>query len=141
MQSLFIQPDNHQILNRINQLTADTKPLWGKMRVSQMLAHTQVPLLVAFGEHKLKRGLMGILFGKLAKKQMITAAPFKKICLRIKPFEKEKNKLIELVKRFARQGVAGLTKEPHPFFGKLTENEWDILQWKHLDHHLRQFGV
>src|SRR5687767_6464283 len=127
MQSLFNLPDNQQILNRINQLRADTKPLWGKMSVSQMLAHTQVPLLVAFDEHKLKRGLMGILFGKTAKKRMISDAPFKKnlpteqtfLVKTSKNFEEEKKKLIGLVQRFARQGPAGLIKEPHPFFGKL----------------------
>src|SRR5688572_30494461 len=103
MQSLFNQADNHRILDRINQLTADTKPLWGKMKVAQMLAHTQLPLLVAFGEHKLKRGLMGILFGKLAKKRMLTEGPFKKslptettfLVNNDRNFEEEKNKLIE----------------------------------------------
>ncbi len=114
-----------------------------------MLAHSQVPILVSFGEHKVKRGLMGILFGNLAKKRMITDAPFKKSLPTVKTFlvnndrnfEEEKNKLVGLVQRFVRQGPVSLTKDPHPFFGKLTEHEWDILEWKHLDHHLRQFGV
>ncbi len=35
----------------------------------------------------------------------------------------------------------GLSKDPHPFFGNLNSEEWDTLNWKHLDHHLRQFGV
>jgi hypothetical protein len=123
MQSLFNLSENQQILNRINHLTADTKPLWGKMNVSQMLAHTQVPILVSFGEHKLKRGLMGILFGKLAKERMINDAPFKKnlptdktfLVNNDRNFEEEKNKLLELVQRFARQGATGLIKEPHHF--------------------------
>jgi len=38
-------------------------------------------------------------------------------------------------------GPAGCTKHPHSFFGKLTPEEWAILSYKHLDHHLRQFGV
>ena len=34
-----------------------------------------------------------------------------------------------------------VTQDPHPFFGRMTGEEWDRLLWKHLDHHLRQFGV
>jgi hypothetical protein len=26
-------------------------------------------------------------------------------------------------------------------FGKLTASEWNIMMYKHLDHHLTQFGV
>ncbi len=44
-----------------------------------------------------------------------------------------------LVRRFAAAGPAGLSREPHPFFGSLTTAEWEVLMWKHLDHHLRQF--
>ena len=46
-----------------------------------------------------------------------------------------------LLKKFVEKGEAGISKEVHPFFGKLTTAEWDTLQWKHLDHHLRQFGA
>jgi hypothetical protein len=56
-------------------------------------------------------------------------------------FEEAKTNLIALVREFMNSGPSGLTKDPHPFFGKLTSQEWDILMWKHLDHHLRQFGV
>jgi len=40
-----------------------------------------------------------------------------------------------------RNGTAGVTKDPHPFFGKMNIAEWDGLTWKHIDHHLKQFGV
>jgi Protein of unknown function (DUF1569) len=149
MKSLLNQIDNKEIVSRINKLTANTKRLWGKMTVAQMLAHAQNPLCVAFGEKKLKRGFLGILFGKMAKKRMTGDAPFKKnmptdksfLVKEEKKFDEEKNKLIRLVLRFVTEGEAGISENPHPFFGKLTTNEWDILQWKHLDHHLRQFGV
>jgi len=149
MKSLFHQHDNQDIINRINKLSENTKPLWGKMTVSQMVAHAQNPLYVAFGEKKLKHGFIGVLFGKMAKKQLMGDAPFKRnlptdksfLVKDERNFEIEKNRLIQLVQRFITQGEAALTKEPHPFFGKLTTNEWDLLQWKHLDHHLRQFGV
>ena len=149
MKSLFNKETNREIITRINQLTPETKNLWGKMSVSHMVTHAQRPLLVAFGDLKLKRGILGILFGTMAKKSMIKPEPFKKnmptdphfIVKEHGAFEDEKQKLIALVERFASEGTTGITKETHPFFGKLTVEEWDILQVKHLDHHLRQFGV
>jgi hypothetical protein len=46
-----------------------------------------------------------------------------------------------LIDRFAAAGPAGCTTHPHAFFGRLTPDEWAILPYKRLDHHLRQFGV
>lgn len=103
----------------------------------------------AFGELKFKRGLIALFFGKMAKKVLTNEIHFKHnlptdkafIIVEQRKFEEEKLRLIEHVKRFSNDGSKGLTQEPHPFFGKLTSEEWDILQWKHMDHHLRQFGA
>jgi len=46
-----------------------------------------------------------------------------------------------LVDRFASAGKAGCTTHPHTFFGRMTADEWGILMYKHIDHHLQQFGV
>jgi hypothetical protein len=147
--SLFDRDAHLDILGRINKLTPESNPLWGKMTVSQMLSHCQKPLEVATGDLKLKRGLIGFLFGTMAKKKMVGSEPFSKnlptdpnfkIAER-KDFYKEKNKLVALINQFVKNGREGITKESHPFFGKLSLDEWEILLWKHLDHHLRQFGV
>ena len=53
----------------------------------------------------------------------------------------ERAKLVALIDRFAAAGPAGCTSHPHAFFGRLTPQEWSVLMYKHLDHHLRQFGV
>jgi hypothetical protein len=147
--SLFDPANNKEIVDRLNRLTKDSKPLWGKMDVNQMLAHSQIPLLVASGELKLKQGLIGKLFGRMAKHSLMKPTPFKPnlptapefIVKGNRNFKEEKERLIHLVEKFSKTGEAGLTKEAHPFFGKMTSSEWDTLQWKHLDHHLRQFGV
>ena len=149
MKSLFNAPDNQEVIDRINALSPASKPLWGKMHVAQMLAHAQQPLKVALGELKLKRGLMGFFFGKMAKRKLLADAEMKKNMPTAKEFlirtdvifAEEKKKLIALVQRFYQGGPNGLTQEDHPFFGKLTTEEWDQLQYKHLDHHLKQFGV
>jgi hypothetical protein len=150
MKSLFNQKDNNEIIERINKLSPSSNAQWGKMNVEQMLAHCRMPLLAAYDGVKLKRGLIGILFGSIAKKQLITQdKPFKQnlptdnnfIITHPKSFEKEKQKLIEKVEAFYKNGPDKITKQPHSFFGKLTPQEWDKLQTKHLDHHLRQFGA
>lgn len=78
MKSFFNVSDHNELIDRINKLRKETKGEWGKMTVSQMLAHCQVPLSVAIGETKLKRGLFGILFGRIAKKQLVKQEDFKK---------------------------------------------------------------
>ncbi|HEY3250275.1 MAG TPA: DUF1569 domain-containing protein [Ignavibacteria bacterium] len=149
MKSLFDTSVNLEIIGRINKLTSGSKAEWGKMTVSQMLSHCRVPLESAFGEVKLKRNPIGVLLGPIAKKSIFKDEPFKKnlptdknfIFKDDRNFDEEKIKLTEKVQKFAASGPDGITKDPHPFFGKLTVNQWDMLMWKHLDHHLRQFGV
>ncbi len=147
--SLFESNDHAEILRRIQALSPESQALWGKMQVAQMLAHCQAPLRVATGELPLKRALVGILFGRLAKKKLAGPQPFGRGMptapeFRVRDardFAREREQLLELVRQFGRNGPAGLTKLPHPFFGPMTVEEWDTLQWKHLDHHLRQFGA
>jgi hypothetical protein len=149
MKSLFNATDNAELIVRINRLTAGRKPEWGRMNVAQMLAHSQAPLKVAFGESKVKRSFVGMLFGRIAKKKLSRDEPWQHgmptdksfIMLDKHDFEEEKKKLIALVERFAQSGPAGISNEMHPFFGKLKTEEWDKLMWNHLNHHLKQFGL
>jgi len=149
MNNLFQQEVAVDIQRRIDKLSPQTKGLWGKMSVAQMVAHCQVPLQVALGRKELKRGLFGVLFGKIAKKQMLKETPFKKnlptdpsFIIRYQPdFNHEKQQLVLLVQSFATANIGEIEARPHPFFGKMTEDEWGRLMWKHLDHHLQQFGV
>jgi hypothetical protein len=55
-----------------------------------------------------------------------------------KDFEIEKSQLIAMIDNFSE---SNLVDEPHPFFGKLKTEEWSKGMWKHIDHHLMQFGV
>lgn len=137
------------MLARLDSLRPDSPRGWGKMAAAQMLAHCQQPLRVALGELPLKRSLLGLLFGRLAKKKLLAPEPWKPGMptapeFRItdtRDFAKEQAALHTLVERFGRGGEAALSKKPHPFFGPLTADEWQQLQWRHLDHHMRQFGA
>src|SRR6187402_3150745 len=78
MENIFDKLTADTILFRIEQLHPDSKALWGKMNVAQMLSHLQAPVEVAIGEKTLKRNLIGILLGGFAKKQLVNDKPFKK---------------------------------------------------------------
>jgi hypothetical protein len=150
MKSLFNKEDGQFFIERISTLKADAKPLWGRMNAAQMLAHCAAPLRMAHGEIKGKRGLISYLFGKQAKKKFLSPSTiFPKNLPTDKNFifsdtidfaEKQKS-LIAKIQEFAEKGPSAIAKGPHSFFGNLTPAEWDIIQVKHLEHHLTQFGV
>jgi hypothetical protein len=56
-------------------------------------------------------------------------------------FAAERERLLTLTERFVRNGAGFAGQQAHAFFGKMTGAEWGELTHKHLDHHLRQFGV
>ncbi|TWO31659.1 DUF1569 domain-containing protein [Seonamhaeicola sediminis] len=150
MKSLFETEAHKEILNRINKLKADSKPLWGKMNVSQMIKHCHGPIEVAMGTKQLNvnLGFMKKLIFKLFKSSLYNDKPWKKgiptapeYVVRDDPeFKTEKGKLVELINEF--HSLKNKTNwVTHPLFGDFTAEQWGQAQYKHLDHHLRQFGV
>jgi hypothetical protein len=91
---------------------------------------------------------MGLLFGKMAFKQLISEKPWKRSLPTAKEFkitdsrnfEEEKHKLLLQVNRFSTEGYT-ITSFTHPFFGKLSSQQYALFNYRHLDHHLQQFGV
>lgn len=63
---------------------------------------------------------------------MLTTAPL--------AWDRDSAALHALIDRFAEK-TPSEDWAAHPAFGPLSGREWDVLSWKHLDHHLRQFGV
>ena len=150
MESLFHPTGNQHILDRIDKLTPIKLSEWGVMTVSQMLEHCKMPLQVVYGTKKIKvNPLVRLFFGRSAKKQFTSAHPFgkgmptaKEFKVTYEPdFETAKRELKELVKHFTEYGHQGIKVTQHPLFGEMSYTEIDIAQWKHLDHHLKQFGV
>ncbi len=146
--NLHNESDTQKIVERLEKLTIDAERKWGTMEVAQMLAHLNAFLEIGLDIKFEKRMLIGRIFGRLLKKNYVSEKPFPKNSPTGKnfvfngyvDFEKEKNKAINLVLEFYQNGVEKCTKQPHQFFGHLTPNEWAIVQWKHFDHHLRQFS-
>ncbi len=150
MNNLFDPTDALGILTRLEKLSPDATRQWGKMQVNQMLAHCNASLETAMGLNTPKElGFMFRLLGRLLKPQIFGAKPMPKnsqtdksyIITGNPDFEFEKAKAIQQIKRFSEGGAAKCSTRDHVFFGKLTPEEWAIMQWKHFDHHLRQFGA
>lgn len=149
MKTLFKKEDVNEILNRVNKLSPGSQRLWGKMNVNQMLAHSSIAMEAAIGSKYFPQLFMGKLIGRFFKSFAVGERPIRKnsptnpgfIFVDTKEFEKEKQNLLNQINIFHQGGEAKCTSNPHSFFGKLTPAEWSVLQYKHLDHHLSQFGV
>lgn len=150
MDSLFDKKTAEKFIDRIYKLGPGTQPQWGKMNVAQMLKHCQMPLDIAAGNKRpATNPVIRFLFGKRGKRELVEGHEFKRNLPTFREarimeqcdFEKEREHLITLIRDFQEGGTAALTDKPHPFFGRMSVADWDTLQVKHLDHHLRQFGV
>lgn len=147
--NLFDKEAYETVLARINSLTPETSRQWGKMSVNQMLAHLKVAFRVPLSETPLPRIFLGRLIGGFIKSQLYNEKPYGKglptapeFIIKNEPeFEKEKKELIELITTFYTKGPTKVGQHPHPFFGSFTPQQWGLSMWKHLDHHLRQFGA
>ncbi|MDB5207119.1 MAG: hypothetical protein JWR72_2194 [Flavisolibacter sp.] len=146
--NLFETTATEEILSRLNAIHSNTPAQWGKMNAAQMMAHCTATFKNYFGELKIKQAFIGKLFGKMAKKKMFSTAPIGKglptdsqyKMSGEKDFEAEKESLIVYINRFATEGYT-VTSSVHPFFGKMSAQEWAVLGYRHMDHHLKQFGV
>jgi len=150
MNNLFNTADAAAILTRIEKLSPAAQRQWGRMNVSQMLAHCNASLETAMGLNFPPRvGFVARIFGVLLKKSFFGEKPFPRnsatdpdyIIAGTPDFETQKSRITGQVRRFSEGGPAGCTTHTHAFFGKFTPAEYAIMQWKHFDHHLRQFGA
>ena len=147
MKSLFEPQALSEIEQRLENLGKDSQRQWGKMTPAQMLSHCQAPLNIMLKrkDYGLKpMWLVSLLFKKSLyndkpwKKNLPTARALKQT--EDKNFDAEKEKLVELLNAVKEQR----DREDwgaHPAFGKFTKEQWGKMQYKHLDHHLRQFGA
>ncbi|HSP35801.1 MAG TPA: DUF1569 domain-containing protein [Thermoanaerobaculia bacterium] len=150
MKTLYDPAIADDIRKRIATLAAGSARQWGKMNAAQMAAHCAVFMEAALADIRPKRMFLGRLFGPMVKYLALRdEKPMGRNLPTVPGFEveddreflKERERLATLVDRFARGGPAACSTHPHSFFGRLTAEEWGRLVYKHLDHHLRQFGV
>ncbi len=146
--NLFLKQDFEILVIRIQNLKETATPEWGILKVRQMLAHCSRVLEVATTIYN-KQYFMGILFGKTIVRNILKNRDGMKKNIKSakilfvehpKSFKDEQDYLIEMLSRFYLKGPDYFENKLHPFFGRLTAAEWQELTYKHLDHHLSQFG-
>ncbi|MEO6682193.1 MAG: DUF1569 domain-containing protein [Ginsengibacter sp.] len=151
MKNLFTSKEAHEVIDRINQLDPDKVPQWGKMNADQMLAHCNVAYSFVFEPEKYKRPgpVKKFLLKTFVKKFVVGEQPYKRnsrtspdfLIINKRNFEEEKHKLVSNIKKVQLLGENHFEGKDNMSFGSMTSKEWNILFYKHLDHHLQQFGV
>jgi hypothetical protein len=150
MKNLFEAARVEEVKERMAQLRLDSEPLWGRMNAPQALAHCSAAVEWAVGDRIPPRMYLGRIMGRIVKpmvfgndEPMRRNSPTAKdlVVQDERDLGTERERLRGLIDRFAAAGPNGCTTHPHSFFGRLTPEEWATLLYKHLDHHLRQFGV
>jgi hypothetical protein len=119
------------------------------MTVAQMLAHCAVALEVPCGDRIKTQRLLGRILAPLVRSSVLGDKPFSHNAptdpdyriVDVPDFATEKARLGTLIDRFCSRGPARAEGVVHSFFGRLTAAQWGRLMYKHLDHHLRQFGA
>lgn len=147
MKSLFETDTFAEILDRLGKLEDGIQPAWGKMSVGQMAWHCQIPLKVAIKNSPPKKK-PNPLYRWFFQKSLYSDKPWRKN-LPTTSFAKAREpkelgdelpKLRALVEEFHSLKDREHWN-PHPIFGEFTPLQWGQMQYKHLDHHLTQFGV
>ncbi len=150
MRNLYRQSDVAEIKQRLAGLQPDSPRRWGKMSAPQAVAHCAAAMEWAVGDRIPPPVGLSSILGRMIKSRVLgNDAPIRQNAPTAKDLlvvdepdlQTERERLAVLIDRFAGAGPAGCTRSPHSFFGRLTPDEWAILTYKHLDHHLRQFGV
>jgi hypothetical protein len=149
MKDLFQRETADEVAQRIDSLQPAAQRQWGKMDVAQMMAHCSVALDMAAGRLNPPRLFIGRLLGPFVKPIYSNDKPFSKnnptdpklVISDQRDFAREQEQLKLKIRQFQQGREAQCTHHPHPFFGSLTPQEWSRGMYKHLDHHLRQFGA
>jgi len=149
MKSIFETSTRAEVIKRMDTLNENSKALWGKMNVAQMVKHCARCEEYYYGNIKVKRSLLGRLFGKAAIKRILKsdASGFGKGAPTAPKFKVHDSNLdlgIEKAnwKRFIERYEAFKAEHfTHWFFGQMTKKQLGQFVYKHCDHHLKQFGA
>lgn len=149
MKNFFEAATVEEVKQRLATLGPDSQRQWGKMSPAQAMAHCAAQMEMVVGMNFPPRSLVGRIFGRMAKRQVLKDVPMRSnmptdkmlLVTDDRDLALERQRLAGLIERFCAGGPSGCTKHPHSFFGHLTPDEWAVLMYKHVDHHLRQFGA
>jgi hypothetical protein len=148
--NIFTKEVTDSIIQRINQLSPTIQPIWGKMSVGQMLAHCNVSYEMIYENiHPKPNAFLKFILKTLVKSKVVGETPYQHnsktapqfIIKETKDFDAEKQRLVNYIQKTQQFGEAHFDNMESHSFGKLTKTEWNNMLYKHLQHHLSQFGV
>lgn len=147
---IFSQPACDHLIERIEALRPDTQPQWGKMNAAQMLAHCNVTYeMIYTDKHPKPGGMMKLMLKWFVKPTVVNEKPYPQnsrtapqfLITDEKVFETEKKRLVDHIRQTLQLGRNHFEGKTSHSFGDLNAVEWNNMMYKHLDHHLTQFGV
>ena len=150
MKNIFTKEITDEVIARIEKLTTTSQPNWGKMSVGQMLAHCSVTYEMVYTDrHRKPNAFTRFILKMFVKNIVVSDKPYSKngktapqfIMKEDKNFDEEKKRLIDYIIKTQELGESYFEDKESHSFGKLTSVEWNNSFYKHLDHHLNQFGV
>ena len=149
MRNLFDPEAMQSILQRLGSLSPGAARQWGKMDAAQMMAHCSVAMEAGTGDKPRKQAFIGKIFAPFVRSSFLGDKAFPKdsptdptfVVSDPRDFAKEKEYLSNVIARFCASGPSEAGKHLHSFLGRISGEEWGIVMYKHLDHHLRQFGA
>lgn len=149
IKNLYDDEVYHSMVERINNLDADTKPDWGEMSAGQMMAHCAEIQEVLNGTKTLDHTPFFIkLIKGFIRKMVVNDVPYRH-SLQTHPqykqteerdFETEKARFLSSLE-FFKEHEHDAVHPAHPLFGYMSHHERGWSMYKHHDHHLTQFGV
>ena len=148
--NIFTKEVSETLINRINHITPNTAAKWGKMNATQVLAHCNVTYEMVFEtKHPKPNAFIKLILKLLVKNKVVSETPYKQngqtapefIIKDSRNFDAEKNRLIAFINKSQELGENYFDQKESQSFGVLTKTEWNNLFYKHLEHHLTQFGV
>jgi len=148
--NIFSKEVSESIIQRIQNLTPETKAQWGKMSVAQMLAHCNVTYEMAYeNKHRKPSLFMKFILRKFVKKTVVDETPYiinsrtgpDFLIKETKNFEEEKQRLLNYITKTQELCENFFDNKESHSFGALNKFEWNNMFYKHLNHHLSQFGA
>lgn len=149
--SLHNQEDFLEIKQRISILKPDAERKWGRMTAAQMLTHCSQVLKVPMKRTVLPKTFFLFRWvGILTKYEMKTfnngippnMPTFKKLIINFDcDFDVSKRELLKTLDEYEEFRRHRKMLSKHELFGKMTDENWGFLEYKHLNHHLKQFSV
>lgn len=147
MKSLWQPAVRAELLARAARLTPDHRPRWGRMTADQMVSHLVQTCRMGTGELPVRP--VKLLTRHWPLNVLIAYfMPFPRNLPTVKPLlarppegmQRDLATLAACLESFARSTQRTDWPE-HPALGRLSGQAWARLGYRHMDHHLRQFGV